>query len=146
MPARLVSKDVDLLAELSHYQQQHCPAGSYGAMASFIGSMRDFNAGDAVTSMTLEHYPQMTQQFLDTLCQSSIEQWNLVDACIIHRVGELTPGDDIVLVACWSAHRAEAFEACRHMMEQLKSKAPFWKKETTDKGTRWVHDAPSDSD
>ena len=141
MPAKLVEHSVNLLRELEQYQQQHCASGSYGAMASFIGSMRDFNAGDTVQAMTLEHYPQMTQHYLDRLCADSIEKWQLLDALIIHRYGELRPGDDIVLVACWSAHRAAAFDACREMMELLKSKAPFWKKEITDQGERWVHDA-----
>ena len=140
MPAKLIASDIALLQELEHYQQQHCATGSYGAMACFIGSMRDFNAGENVSMMILEHYPQMTQSFLDVLCADSIKQWQLEDALIIHRYGELKPGDDIVLVACWSAHRAAAFNACREMMEQLKSKAPFWKKEITEQGERWVHD------
>ncbi len=140
MPARLVEQSIDLLQALQQYQKQYCQSGRYGAMASFIGSMRDFNAGDDVTAMTLEHYPQMTQRFLDELCVQSIKRWQLLDALIIHRYGELCPGDDIVLVACWSAHRAEAFDACRNMMEQLKSRAPFWKKEITAAGERWVHD------
>ena len=140
MPARLIEAPTDLLQALQQYQEQHCQQGSYGAMACFVGSMRDFNAGDRVRAMTLEHYPQMTQRFLDKLCADSIEQWQLVDALVIHRYGALQPGDDIVLVACWSAHRAAAFDACREMMEQLKSKAPFWKKEATDDGERWVHD------
>lgn len=141
MPAKLVDRRIHLLHELEQYQQQHCDAGRYGALACFVGSMRDFNAGDHVTAMTLEHYPAMTQRYLDNLCEHSIAHWQLLDALIIHRVGRLEPGDDIVLVACWSAHRAAAFDACRDMMEQLKSRAPFWKKETTDQGERWVHDA-----
>ncbi len=140
MPAILSAQPLQLLDELKDYQQKHCTAGSYGAMASFVGSMRDFNADSSVTAMNLEHYPSMTQQFLDNLCVHSIEQWQLNDALIIHRYGDLRPGDDIVLVACWSAHRAAAFDACREMMEQLKSQAPFWKKEVTEDGERWVHD------
>lgn len=146
MPAILKPDRVDLLSTLQAYQKDNCQAGSYGAMASFIGSMRDFNAGDTVSLMTLEYYPEMTQHYLDELCQQSIDRWQLVDALIIHRYGDLQPGDDIVLVACWSAHRAQAFDACRQMMELLKSEAPFWKKEITDQGERWVHDAPNDDD
>ena len=118
--------------------------GSYGACASFVGTMRDFNAGDKVHSMSLEHYPEMTQQFLDKICIEAAARWNLIDSLIIHRYGEIKPGEPIVLTAAWSAHRAEAFDACRFLIEELKARAPFWKKEATDTGERWVHDAPDD--
>ena len=118
--------------------------GKHGACASFVGTMRDFNIGDDVRSMTLEHYPEMTQQFLESTCTEANTRWNLIDCVIIHRYGEIFPGDTIVLVAAWSAHRAEAFDACRFLIEELKARAPFWKKETTDQGERWVHDAPGD--
>ena len=114
--------------------------GSHGACASFVGTMRDFNAGDHVHSMSLEHYPEMTQQFLDTICTEAAGRWNLIDCLIVHRYGEIKPGEPIVLTAAWSAHRAEAFDACRFLIEELKARAPFWKKETTDTGERWVHD------
>ena len=144
MPAQLIAEAVDLVAALQRYRQQR-PAGSDGALATFIGSMRDFNAGSTVASMHLEHYPAMTQHYLDKLCAQALAQWELNDILVIHRYGELAPGDDIVLVACWSAHRAAAFDACRAVMEQLKREAPFWKKETTSEGERWVHEAPDSS-
>jgi len=127
----------DPLAELGRYQAE-VPAGQYGATASFIGTMRDFNEGDAVRGMTLEHYPGMTERQLRRLVEDAQRQWDLLDILLIHRVGELFPGEPIVLVAVWSAHRAAAFEACRFLMEALKSQAPFWKKETLAAGERWV--------
>ena len=103
--------------------------------------MRDFNVGDDVQQMTLEHYPEMTQKFLDQLCNEVMSKGSLVDCLIIHRFGTMKPGDPIVLTAAWSAHRDEAFLACRTLIEELKARAPFWKKETTGKGQRWVHEA-----
>ncbi len=144
MPAQLIAESVDLVEQLNRYRQQR-PTGSDGALACFIGSMRDFNAGDSVSQMRLEHYPAMTQHYLDKLCEQALAEWTLNDILVVHRHGELTPGDDIVLVACWSAHRAEAFDACREVMEKLKQEAPFWKHETTTSGERWVHDTTSDS-
>lgn len=88
--------------------------------------------------MTLEHYPGMTEKELERIVEEARENWSLLDELIIHRVGELLPNDPIVLVAVWSAHRKDAFEACRHIMEALKSRAPFWKKEQLDSSSRWV--------
>lgn len=112
--------------------------GKYGASAVFVGTMRDFNEGDEVSGMTLEHYPGMTEKELARIVEDTGSQWQLLDTLILHRVGELLPNDPIVLVAVWSAHRKDAFEACRHIMEALKSHAPFWKKEQLDEGYRWV--------
>jgi molybdopterin synthase catalytic subunit len=109
-----------------------------GAAATFVGSMRDFNEGEPVESMWLEHYPGMTERHLEGLVTAAVERWQLDHALIVHRVGEVHPGDPIVLVAVWSAHRAHAFESCRHLMEELKSTAPFWKKERAATGARWV--------
>lgn len=115
------------------------PVGGFGATASFIGTMRDVNEGDDVTAMTLEHYPGMTERELDAIVTEARERWDIVDALVVHRVGEILPGEPIVLTAVWSAHRAAAFDACRFLMEALKSRAPFWKKETLSNGTtRWV--------
>jgi molybdopterin synthase catalytic subunit len=125
-------------AELARYQAELNIDGQYGACATFIGSMRDFNEGDSVQSMVLEYYPGMTEKYLEKISTEAIECWDLLDSLIIHRVGEMNPADPIVLVAVWSAHRAAAFDACRHLMEDLKSKAPFWKKETLTDGERWV--------
>jgi len=142
MPAFLLEHALNPSQELEQYQNTHLAAGSYGATASFTGTMRDFNAGDNIQQMTLEHYPEMTQKFLDQLCNEVMSKWSLVDCLIIHRFGTMKPGDAIVLTAAWSAHREEAFLACRYLMEELKARAPFWKKETTGKGQRWVHEAP----
>ena len=143
MPAFLYEQALDPLLEIGKYQDQHLRPGSYGATTNFIGTMRDFNAGDDVQLMTLEHYPEMTQKFLDRLCDEALEKWDLVDCLVIHRFGDIKPGDAIVLTVAWSAHRKEAFAACSFLIEELKARAPFWKKETTNKEERWVHDAPS---
>jgi molybdopterin synthase catalytic subunit len=111
----------------------------YGATATFVGTMRDFNINETVSHMTLEHYPAMTQHYLDTLCSQSIENYDLDDCLVIHRFGDIHPGEPIVLTAAWSAHRAQAFDACRYLMEELKARAPLWKKEVTADGERWVH-------
>ena len=101
--------------------------------------MRDFNEGDAVSEMTLEHYAGMTEQNLETLAKMVADEHRIVDVLVLHRVGTIRPGDPIVLVAVWSSHRAEAFEACEKIVEYLKSNAPFWKKERLGDGAvRWV--------
>ena len=109
----------------------------------FIGTMRDANDGEAVRCLTLEHYPGMTERYLQRSVESAFQQWPLLDALVIHRVGALQPNDPMVLVAVWAAHRAAAFAACRFLMEELKSKAPFWKREDTAAGPHWVeHNTP----
>jgi len=111
----------------------------YGATANFIGTMRDFNEGDDVTSMTLEHYPAMTSKQLNDIIDEACERWPIQNTLIVHRVGEIFPAESIVLVAVWSAHRNAAFDGCRFIMEALKHKAPFWKKESLTAGdSRWV--------
>lgn len=100
--------------------------------------MRDFNEGTSVRAMTLEHYPGMTENHLEQIGQDAKAHWPILDGLIIHRVGEVQPGDPIVLIAVWSAHRSAAFEACRFLIEDLKSRAPFWKQETLAEGARWV--------
>ena len=145
MKIELRSSPFDPLLELGRYQSGldgRLP-GRYGATAIFIGTMRDFNEGEAVRGMTLEHYPGMTERHLQRIVETASREWPLLDALVIHRVGELHPSDPIVLVAVWSAHRAAAFAACRFIMEELKSKAPFWKREDTADGPRWVdHNTP----
>jgi len=123
---------------IQDHQQAMDKDGQYGACASFVGTMRDLNEGDAVQEMELEHYPGMTEKHLQQIADAAQEKWQLLDTLIIHRVGVLRPNDPIVLVVAWSSHRKEAFEACRWMMEDLKSKAPFWKKERLDEKNRWV--------
>lgn len=127
--------------ELAAYESEVVqPAfpGKFGAAATFVGTMRDFNEGDEVRGMTLEHYPGMTEKELQRIVDGAFEKWQLLDALLMHRVGKLVPQEPIVLVAVWSAHRKDAFEACRHIMEALKSSAPFWKKEELETGHRWV--------
>lgn len=142
MTVRLCATPFDPWQELSH-AESGLAAGKHGACVSFIGTMRDFNIGDTVHSMSLEHYPEMTQRFLEATCNEAARRWDLTHCLIMHRFGEIKPGEPIVLTAAWSAHRAEAFEACRFLIEELKARAPFWKKETTTAGERWVHDADS---
>ena len=100
--------------------------------------MRDLNEGDGVVAMELEHYPGMTERALEQLRDEAVTRWQLVDALVIHRVGPLAPTDPIVLVAAWSAHRNAALEACRFLIEELKHRAPFWKKEQLADRARWV--------
>lgn len=122
-----------------HQRQVFASPGGFGATAVFVGTMRDFNEGDEVRGMTLEHYPGMTEKHLQAICDEAATRWTLLETLVVHRVGDIEPGEPIVLVAAWSAHRAEAFEACRFIMEDLKSKAPFWKKERLREGSsRWV--------
>ncbi len=113
--------------------------GEYGATATFVGTMRDFNAGEPVRAMMLEHYPGMTEKHLREISEEAHARWDIIDTLIIHRVGALRPNDPIVLIAVWSAHRDAAFAACRYLIEELKSRAPFWKKETLEDKSRWVH-------
>lgn len=114
-------------------------AGKFGALNLFVGTMRDFNDGDEVSGMLLEHYPGMTERALEALVDEAAARWPLLDALVVHRVGEIRPGDPIVLVAAWTSHRGDAFDASRYIMEALKSRAPFWKKELLqDRGERWV--------
>ncbi|MCZ6803498.1 MAG: molybdenum cofactor biosynthesis protein MoaE [Proteobacteria bacterium] len=124
--------------EIQSYQSSLDIAGKYGATSCFVGTMRDFNEDRTVTSMTLEHYPGMTEKHLNAIAREATEKWNLIDILLLHRIGKIEIGDDIVLVASWSAHRKEAFESCRVIMEDLKSSAPFWKKEETTEGGKWV--------
>ncbi len=131
-------KPFNAYAEMQYYLDSLNIVGKYGATANFVGSMRDFNEDKQITHMTLEHYPGMTEKHLETIGKESIEKWNLLDVLILHRIGKVKIGEDIVLVATWSAHRKDAFESCRAIMEQLKSGAPFWKKEETNSGAKWV--------
>ena len=124
--------------ELQQYQAVRGSSGKYGATASFVGTMRDFNEGDAVKGMTLEYYPGMTEKQVEKICQTAVSRWSVIDSLVIHRVGVMEIGEPIVLVGVWSAHRGDAFDACRYIMEELKHNAPFWKKEQLEAGERWV--------
>ena len=115
-----------------------------GAIASFVGLARDLNEGSGVAAMTLEHYPGMTEKALGRLVDEAKSRWTLLDVTVIHRIGRLLPGDPIVLVVVASSHRGEAFAACEFIMDYLKTQAPFWKKEETPAGERWVEARASD--
>ena len=128
----------DPYQETRAYEEKCLPAGKHGAVVTFVGTMRDFNDGHDVTSMFLEYYPGMTERHIETVCREAAEKWDVIDALVVHRHGEISVSEPIVLVAVWSAHRAAAFEACRYAMEELKSNAPFWKKEELESGARWV--------
>lgn len=139
MRIEILHQPFDPWQRLQDYQAAQIVPGSFGATAVFVGTLRDFNVGDAVRGMTLEHYPGMTESYLEHLSETAAQRWQLLDTLILHRVGELAPNDPIVLIAVWSAHRKDAFEASRWLMEELKSRAPFWKKERLDAGgERWV--------
>ncbi len=139
MKIELRARPFEPLLELGFYQAGLSElSGQYGATAIFVGTMRDFNDGEPVRGMTLEHYPGMTERYLRRIAETATQEWSLLDVLVIHRVGELRPSDPIVLVAAWSAHRAAAFAACRFILEELKSTAPFWKREDAAAGARWV--------
>ncbi|MDH5191190.1 MAG: molybdenum cofactor biosynthesis protein MoaE [Gammaproteobacteria bacterium] len=140
MDKRVIVTDTifDPLQEVQRFQNAMQAKGQFGACVTFVGTMRDFNENTDVQKMTLEHYPGMTEKHLSQIIDEAKNKWDILDAFIVHRVGDFKPGDPIVLVATWSAHRAEAYEANRYLIEELKSRAPFWKKETLKEGTRWV--------
>ncbi|MDD5227583.1 MAG: molybdenum cofactor biosynthesis protein MoaE [Methylococcales bacterium] len=125
--------------EIQNFQNPLTLEGKFGATSIFIGTMRDFNDGDDVQAMTLEHYDGMTQKQLAQIIVAAKAKWQILECLIVHRVGDILPNEPIVLVAVWSAHRGEAFEACRYLMEELKTNAPFWKLEKlATNETRWV--------
>ena len=117
-----------------------------GAVVTFVGLMRDLNAGVAVSAMTLEHYPGMTEKALEAIAAQAAARWDLIAIRIVHRVGPLRPQDPIVFVGVASAHRGDAFRACEFLIDYLKTRAPFWKKETTAAGERWVEAREADAD
>ena len=143
MTVRVQTDDFDAGRELSRLRNGD---RAVGAVAAFIGTVRDVNADAAVTSMTLEHYPGMTEKALAAIVDDAQARWDIADALVIHRVGALKPADQIVLVAVTSAHRGEAFAACEFIIDYLKTRAPFWKKEETPAGARWVEARASDDD
>jgi len=121
------------------YEAENLPKGKHGAVVTFVGTMRDYNDGHDVTQMYLEHYPGMTERHIEAVCEEAAEKWDVIDAFVLHRHGEISISEPIVLVAVWSAHRAHAFDACRYIINYLKERAPFWKCESTQQGSkRWV--------
>jgi molybdopterin synthase catalytic subunit len=141
MPVRVQTADFDAGAEIAALRRDD---PRVGGVASFIGVVRDLNDGDRVAEMTLEHYPGMTEKALEKIVDEARQRWDIYDALVIHRVGRLKPTDQIVLVVVTSAHRGEAFRACEFLMDYLKTRAPFWKKEQTAQGGRWVEARTSD--
>jgi len=137
---KVLETEFDPFIEVPAYQrQQKALRGKQGAMSLFVGTMRDFNDGNCVKGMHLEHYPEMTQKQLEIVVMDAESQWDLLDTQIIHRVGDVFPDDVLVSVAVWSVHRGDAFDASRFIMEALKSRVPFWKKELLeDASSRWV--------
>jgi len=143
MTVRIQTEDFDLGREL---ERMRAGNAKIGAVASFVGLVRDVNEATEVRTMTLEHYPGMTEKALAQIIDEARARWDIYDALIIHRVGELKPGDQIVLAAVAGAHRGEAFAACEFIMDYLKTRAPFWKKEQTPAGDRWVEARASDEE
>jgi molybdopterin synthase catalytic subunit len=143
MAIRVQIEDFDVGLELSKLRLAN---PSTGALVSFIGQVRDINDGSAINTLTLEHYPEMTEKALKAIESEAKTRWDIIDSLIIHRVGTLQPLDQIVLVVVSSAHRGDAFSACEFIMDFLKTSAPFWKKEITNQGERWVEAKLSDDD
>ena len=143
MPVRIQTEDFDLSLEL---KKLRAGDARVGAVAAFVGTVRDRNDGSEVAAMTLEHYPGMTEKSLEEIIEKAKARWDIYDVLIIHRVGPLQVEDQIVLTAVTSAHRGEAFAACEYVMDYLKTLAPFWKKEETPEGARWVDARLSDDE
>ncbi len=143
MPVRIQTEDFDLSVEL---KKLRAGDARVGAVAAFVGTVRDHNDGSEVAAMTLEHYPGMTEKSLEEIIEEAKARWDIYDVLIIHRVGPLQIEDQIVLTAVTSAHRGEAFAACEYVMDYLKTLAPFWKKEETPEGARWVDARLSDDE
>jgi molybdopterin synthase catalytic subunit len=135
MAIRIQQADFDLTTEIANLRNGDLQVG---AITSFVGTVRDMNEGSTVNAMTLEHYPGMTEKALEDIVGQAKARWDIRDALVIHRIGPLMPADQIVLVAVTSAHRGESFLACEFIMDYLKTAAPFWKKEDTPEGGRWV--------
>ncbi len=138
---RIQTADFDLSAEVAQLRADH---PKVGGVVTFVGTVRDLNEGATVSEMELEHYPGMTEQSISAIIDQARQRWPIFSALVIHRVGPLKPKDQIVLVAVTSAHRGEAFAACEFIIDYLKTEAPFWKKEQTPDGARWVDARVSD--
>lgn len=134
-------EDFDLGSEVAALRANQM---QIGAVASFVGLVRDINDGSTVTAMSLEHYPAMTEKALSEIVNQAAQRWQIIDCTVIHRIGDLYPSDQIVLVAVASMHRHDAFAACEFIMDFLKTRAPFWKKELTPQGSHWVDARESD--
>jgi len=138
---RIQSEDFDAGREIAALRRGN---PGIGAIASFTGVVREHNGGERVSEMTLEHYPGMTEKSIAGIIDQAKSRWSVLDALVVHRVGLLKPLDQIVLVVVTGAHRGEAFAACEFIMDYLKTRAPFWKKEQTVEGEHWVDARASD--
>jgi molybdopterin synthase catalytic subunit len=143
MTVRVQTTDFDVAEELAALRARD---PRVGAVVIFIGTVRDVNEDAHVLQMTLEHYPGMTEKALEAIVAQARQRFDIYDALVVHRVGELRPTDQIVLVAVTSAHRGEAFDACRFVIDYLKTEAPFWKKEQTPEGAHWVDARATDDE
>ncbi|HEU0290836.1 MAG TPA: molybdopterin synthase catalytic subunit MoaE [Burkholderiales bacterium] len=141
MTVKIQTADFDVSAEIAALRRGN---PKVGAVASFVGVVRDVNEGDAVAEMVLEHYPGMTEKAIEEIIGQARGRWNIIDALVVHRVGLLKPADQIVLVVVTSGHRGDAFAACEFIMDYLKTRAPFWKKEQAGGGARWVEAREAD--
>jgi len=141
MPVRIQHQDFDISTEIAALRAAR---RDVGAVASFVGIVRDVNEGASVAGMTLEHYPGMTERSIQSIIDEAKSRWTIFEALVIHRIGELRPQDQIVLVIVTGLHRGDAFAACEFIMDYLKTQAPFWKKEQTLQGDRWVEARASD--
>lgn len=141
MGVRVQTEDFDVGLEIQALRRNN---PKVGAVAAFVGLVRDVNEGESIRDMVLEHYPGMTEKALEDIVTQAKDRWDVIDILVIHRVGPLKPTDQIVLVAVASGHRGDAFAACEFIMDYLKTRAPFWKKEQTPSGTRWVEARESD--
>ncbi len=135
MPVRVQHEDFDLNVELARLRAGRPDTG---AIVAFVGTVRDMSAHAAVSVMELEHYPGMTEAALEDIAAQAGARWPLIDVLVVHRVGRLDAGEQIVLAAVAARHRGEAFAACEFVMDYLKTRAPFWKKEFTENGAHWV--------
>ena len=143
MAVRVQAEDFDAGVEMARLRAAD---PGVGAVAAFVGVVRDLNDDASVSSLTLEHYPGMTEKALEAIVAEARARFDIRDALVVHRIGTLAPTDQIVLVVVTGAHRGDAFDACRFLMDYLKTRAPFWKKEQTPAGARWVEARASDDD
>jgi molybdopterin synthase catalytic subunit len=141
MPVKVQTEDFDMSREIAELRASDARVG---AVVSFLGCVRDLNLGTGVSTLTLEHYAGMTELALEDICQQAAQRFDVYDSLVIHRFGLMRPLEQIVMVAVTSAHRGEAFKACEFIMDYLKTQAPFWKKEETPQGSRWVESREAD--
>jgi len=142
MKVAIIDTPFNAWAELQHYEQTMLPLelGQWGAVATFVGTVRHHHQGNVITGLFLEHYPKMTEHYVRQLAETALQQSDILDVLVIHRVGQLQPHDTIVLIAVWAVHRQPAFEACQFLIDTLKAQAPFWKQETfADQTKHWVN-------